>query len=191
MNDATKIDYDSIRNDFVYGVKNESGALVFPDCEELAKKYGLTGQTIRRKVNREGWRQVRVVLKMETAAKADEQFRDKMAGELAKVDMLAFNVAVKGILKTQKGLELVDDADARAINCLAVAARVFQDIAHRAAGKVKKDFAAILKFERKTNMRDEKVAVEEIVQAVLKFSPDEASLDTIIAALEQMDEGEV
>ena len=132
---------------------------------------------------------MRQVLKVETAAKADEEFRDKMAGELAKVDMLAFNVAVKGILKTQKGLDEVEDSDARAINCLAVAARVFQDIAHRAVGKSKKDFAAILKFERKTNMQDEKVAVQEIVQAVLKFATDEASIDSIVMALEQMDEG--
>ena len=128
--------------------------------------------------------------KIEVAAMADAEFRDKMAGELVKVDMLAFAVAVKGIQKVQKGLEEAADKDARSINCLAVAARVFQDIAHRAAGKVKKDFAAILKIERKTNMQDGKAAVQEIVQAVMKVA-DEDAVDKIIMALEKVDEGEL
>lgn len=189
MNDATQIDYISIRDDFIYGVRNETGALVFPDCEELGKKHGVPGQTIRRKCNKDNWRDLRVVLKLEAAAKADAEFRDKMAGELAKVDMLAFTVAVKGIQKTQKGLDEVEDNDARSINCLAVAARVFQDIAHRAAGKAKKDFAALLKIERKTTIQDEKAATEEVIQAILKFAPDETALDNIIAALDKADEG--
>ena len=189
MRAALQIDWEAIRNDFTYGVKNEAGALVFPGCEELARQHGITGQTIRRKCNKGNWRDLREVLKLEAAAKADAEFRDKMAGELTKVDMLAFTVAVKGIEKVQKGLDEIEDNDARSINCLAVAARVFQDIAHRAAGKVKKDFAAILKIERRTNVQDDKATIQEVVRTVLEFATDEPKLDSIIAALDRVEEG--
>ncbi len=186
---AKQVDYDSIRNDFVYGEKSESGVQIYPNCETLGKKHGVNGQTIRRRCNKEKWRDLRQVIKVESLALADAEFRDKMAGELTKVDMLSFTVAVMGIRKIQKGLEEVEDKDARSINCLAVAARVFQDIAHRAAGKTKKDFATLVKIERKTTTQDEKSSVEEVVQAVMKFAPKDADVDVIIAALEKADEG--
>ena len=186
---AKQVDYGTIRNDFVYGEKNEDGIQIYPNCETLGKKYGVKGQTIRRRCNKEKWRDLREVVKLESLALADAAFRDKMAGELTRVDMLSFTVAMKGMQKIQKGLDEVSNKDARSINCLAVAARVFLDIAHRAAGKTKTDFAAILKVERKTITQDVKIATEQVVQAVMKFAPKDSDVDIIISALEKAESG--
>ena len=186
LNDA---DNELIRNDFVRGVKNEDGALAFPDCEQLAKKYGLSGQAVRTKCKKEDWRSVRHVFQIEAAAQADAIFREKMVGELAKVDLSAFSVAVQGIKKVEEGLAEIPAKDARSVNAFAVALRVFQDIAHRAAGKTGKDFASILKYERKTSIQDEKATVDVITQAILAHATDVADVNKIILALEKADEG--
>jgi len=183
-------DNESIKTDFVRGHKDESGALVFPDCVQLGEKYGLSANAVRSKCNKERWRDLRTVLQIETAAEADAIFRQKMAGKLAEVDTFAFSLAFKGLKKVQKGLDETEASDAKSINSLAVAARLFLDISHRASGKVKKDFASIIKLERRTSVKDEQAEVEHIVSVIMENVTDVHQQNRIIAALDPQGEEE-
>ena len=105
-----KHDWPAIKAEYVEGIVDADGNRSFPFMEDLAKKYGVAGPSVRRKSAKDGWLHERYafVTKVEQARK--EKKSDKLATKGAEFDIKCLKVAEVGVSHVARHFQLAAEA---------------------------------------------------------------------------------
>ncbi len=132
-----------IRNEFVQGLSDDTGARITYSLDELAKKHKVAKSTLYRVANKESWKVEREKFQMEYTQKLDQERAKNLSEESKKFDNTSINLA-KALMATvgQNLRKNTDDINngkksfiPSQINALANAAIAAQKLAKLALGE--------------------------------------------------------
>lgn len=119
--ERSKYDWQTIRNDFIYGMEDAEGTIIFPKPKELEEKYNVPAQYISNRATKEKWLKHREAHQNETAIVQQKEFQKKLANKVVKFDERVADdsmVAARILGDRLRQMEILQAADRTRINDL-------------------------------------------------------------------------
>jgi hypothetical protein len=106
-----RYDWNHARRDYVEGVIDEDGTLVYPNNKQIAEKYDIPIQSLANKIHKERWRDHRVARERERSLEVQQERVKKLAKKAVIFDETTLNAAQAGIRIILNRLLLIADLD--------------------------------------------------------------------------------
>lgn len=112
--ERSKYDWQAIRSDYIYGMEDADGTVIFPKPKELEEKYNVPAQYISNRATKEKWLKHREAHQNETAIVQQKEFQKKLAKKVVKFDerVADDSMTAARILGTRlRQMEIIQAAD--------------------------------------------------------------------------------
>ena len=167
--------WEQIKHDYVFGIEKD-GQRIYPSWRDIIEKYGISSQTLSRRIKAENWNELRKKNQMEIEAKSHQKAIENISNKLAEVNtqgvdgalemMQSARLALRGCLQAYKeGEKLPMPVQERAefIRGLSAAMRALQQM-HKGGLE-----AARLALGEPTEITEDIVTFERIMQEAREY----------------------
>lgn len=138
-----KIDWDSIRNDYINGTEVD-GKRIYPSTTDLSKKYNIDRGQLGRKSSKEGWLEKRQILVNKISTRCQQKTIEQVSNKGVDFDLKCFNDSEGIRTKLIEQFNKTDKPQELAI--LVKALKDNQSYAKEALGESPSDMAQELKI---------------------------------------------
>lgn len=102
---ASKYDWAKIEKEYVEGIVNEEGNVIYPSMPDLAKKYSCALSTVGRRASLGQWSVKRERFANKVGKERQGKKTETLSDEAAKFDLSCFNISQGGVEKVKGLLE--------------------------------------------------------------------------------------
>ena len=140
-------DWDLVKREYVEGVIDKDGNLVYPTLAELGKKHKISPDTMRKRSTADNWTNERNIFRTRLAQKHQENRLELLAGKASEFDAGIFRAAEIGLAHIKMHFVKANEAMAKApegqknplstsaLNTLSKALERFQRVGRLALGE--------------------------------------------------------
>jgi hypothetical protein len=129
---ATKYNWKAIEKDYVEGIADDSGAIIFPTQRDLADKYGPTPANIGHRAKKEQWLTKREIYSSKIAEMRQQKSAEAISDEGSDFDLTCFNIATEAAEKIRNLLSETDTP--KNVSLLTASLKNVQSVAKAALG---------------------------------------------------------
>lgn len=91
--ERSKYDWNEIRNDYIFGYKDEQGTLIYPKPKDIEVKHNIPAQYVSNRATKEKWLKHREAHQNEVAIAQQKEHQKRLANKAVKFDEQAANSA--------------------------------------------------------------------------------------------------
>lgn len=119
--ERSKYDWTAIRHDFIYGVEDSSGTVIYPKPKELENIHNVPAQYVSNRATKEKWLKYREAQQNEEAIARQKEHQKRLANKAVKFDeeIIRYSETVQRILNARVNqIEMANAVDAERLNNL-------------------------------------------------------------------------